>query len=138
MAKVTKATAGTLDTSSKNSKGAAFENSPHEKGVIEVHVGLGWKTAFGLHLENKNKQKTWENYKMSPGIYLHPQTRPGKFQLAQKLLLWITPYTVWSKNGPSGFIFKNAAVDFYYKISTKLEGNERASICRSGWFVTPE
>lgn len=129
---MTKATAATFATLSRNLKGAGCEDSSLQKGIIEIHVGLGWKTAFGLHLAQK-EQKTWENYKMSPGIYLHPTSRHSTFRLLKKLWLWLAPFTVWTKDGPSGFISRNRAVDFYYRVSSKLNGSESASIERTGW-----
>ena len=116
----------------KNWKGADCESCACKKGAIEVHAGLGWKTAFGFHLEKK-EPKTWENYKMSPGIYLHPKSRPSKFGFLSRIWLWLCPFTVFTKDGAHGFISQNRAVDFYYQISSKLIGNAVASIERKGW-----
>jgi hypothetical protein len=136
-AKATKAIAATSGTSSKNLKGAACEDSALQERIVEIHIGMGWKTAFGLHLAEK-EQKTWENYKMSPGIYLHPKSRHSTFRLLKNLWLWVAPFTVWTKEGPYGFISRNRAVDFYYKVSSKLIGSESASIERTGWARSAE
>ncbi|NBZ96744.1 MAG: hypothetical protein EBR40_10030 [Proteobacteria bacterium] len=107
--------------------------------VIEVHHGVGWKTAFGIHLAERIDARNQEEKKVMPirGIYVHPDHRPGTNPKLQKLWLWIAPYTVWDKDGPKGFISRNRAVDFYYQVSRELTANAIASIERKGWFKTP-
>ena len=71
------------------------------------------------------------------GIYVHPDHRPGTNKHFQKFWLWLVPFTVWDKDGPKGFISRNRAVDFYYRVSRELNATATASIERKGWFKTP-
>ena len=72
------------------------------------------------------------------GIYCHPDHRPGANPLVQKFWLWFAPFIVWDKDGPKGFISRNRAMDFYYKVSRDMPVAGVASIQRKGWFARPE
>ena len=75
---------------------------------------------------------------MIRGIYCHPDHRPGTNPAFQKFWLWFAPFTVWDKDGPQGFISRDKAMDFYYKVSREMPVNGIASIQRKGWFTKPE
>jgi len=103
--------------------------------TIELHIGVGWKAAFGIHLEDRNeeRQKSWRK-KMTDTFYIHPKTRPGKNPILQRLWIWIAPFIVWDDKGPQGFILRNRALDFYYQCSRNLKNHSTANISRKGWF----
>ena len=127
-----------------SSAGGNYERLQGNKGheaderKIEVHYGMGWKTAFGLHtsarIEARNKEKKIMAIR---GIYIHPDHRPGTNKYFQKFWLWLVPFVVWDKDGPKGFIRIGRAMDFYYQVSRTLTTTATASIERSGWFKTP-
>ena len=71
------------------------------------------------------------------GIYIHPDHRPGTNKHFQKFWLWLTPFTVWDKDGPRGFFRLSRAMDFYYSVSREIAVSGIASIERKGWFRTP-
>jgi len=107
--------------------------------VVELHLSLGWKTAFGFHLEGREQknEKQWRN-KMSEPIYLHPDHRPGTNRILQKFWVWIVPYVVWSQKGRRGFVSRSRALDWYYEASRDLTHTAVASIARKGWFRNAE
>jgi len=105
---------------------------------IEGYFGVGWKTAFGLHLPERIEARNKEKTTMIRGIYCHPDHRPGTNPAFQKFWLWFAPFTVWDKDGPQGFISRDKAMDFYYKVSREMPVNGIASIQRKGWFTKPE
>ena len=115
------------------------QGCPESVRAIELHIGVGWKTAFGIHLEDRNeeRQKAWRK-KMSQTFYLHPKCRPGKNPILQRLWIWIVPFTVWDDKGPKGFISRGRALDFYYQCSYNLKGHATANISRKGWFRNPD
>jgi hypothetical protein len=117
-----------------------YQSSENNKGAVEYHIGVGWKTAFGLHLPEKIEARNKEEKKVMAirGIYCHPDHRPGTNPLFQKFWLWMSPFIVWDKDGPKGFISQNRAMDFYYKCSRDMPVAGIASIQRKGWFVKPE
>ena len=98
---------------------------------------MGWKTAFGIHLPEKIEARNKEQ-KMIRGIYIHPDHRPGTNPIVQKFWLFISPYIVWDKDGPKGFIRRGKAMDFYYRVSRDMPPSGIASIQRKGWFTRPE
>jgi hypothetical protein len=107
--------------------------------AVEYHFGVGWKTAFGLHLPEKIETRNKEKKVMAiRGIYCHPDHRPGTNPIVQKVLLYVAPFIVWDKDGPKGFIRRNKAMDFYYKVSRDMPPAGIASIQRKGWFTKPE
>jgi len=117
-----------------------YPSGKSERGTIEYHSGVGWKTAFGLHLPEKIETRNKEEKKIMAirGIYCHPDYRPGTNPTFQKFWLWFAPFTVWDKDGPRGFISRDKAMDFYYKVSREMPVNGVASIQRKGWFIKPE
>jgi len=72
------------------------------------------------------------------GIYCHPDHRPGTNPLVQKFWLWFAPFIVWDKDGPKGFVSRNKAMDFYYRVSRDMPVAGIASIQRKGFFTRPE
>jgi hypothetical protein len=116
-----------------------YQSSKNNQGAVEYHIGLGWKTAFGLHLPEKIEARNKEEKKVMAirGIYCHPDHRPGTNPLIQKVWLHIAPFIVWDKDGPKGFIRRDKAMDFYYKVSRDMPPAGIASIERKGWFVKP-
>lgn len=117
-----------------------YPSRKSDRRAIEYHIGVGWKTAFGLHLPEKIETRNKEEKKIMAirGIYCHPDYRPGTNPTFQKFWLYVTPFTVWDKDGPRGFISRDSAMDFYYKVSREMPVNGIASIQRKGWFVKPE
>ena len=115
------------------------QDCQNDSRVIEVHYGVGWKSAFGIHLPERIEARNKQEKKIMPirGIYVHPDHRPGTNPKLQKFWLWLVPYTVWDKDGPKGFVSRNRAVDFYYRVSRELTANAVASIERKGWFKKP-
>ena len=116
-----------------------YKSRKDDGHAIEVHFGVGWKVALGLHTSQRIKARNQkEKTNMIRGIYCHPDHRPGTNPLFQKFWLWFAPFIVWDKDGPRGFISRNKAMDFYYKVSREMPVNGVASIQRKGWFTKPE
>ena len=108
--------------------------------AIEVHYGVGWKVAFGLHTSERIEARNQKEKKVMAirGIYCHPDYRPGTNPLVQKVWLYVAPFIVWDKDGPKGFVRRGKAMDFYYKVSRDMPPAGIASIQRKGWFTQPE
>ena len=115
------------------------QGDKNDSRAVEIHYGVGWKSAFGIHLPERIEARNKEGKKIMAirGIYVHPDHRPGTNKHLQKFWLWLAPFTVWDKDGPRGFISRNRAIDFYYRVSRELTTHATASIGRKGWFKKP-
>ena len=126
----------------KSVAGGKYERIQGDKGgqVVEIHHGVGWKVAFGIHTPQRIEARNKEEKKLMAirGIYCHPDHRPGTNPLVQKFWLWFAPFIVWDKDGPKGFVSRNKAMDFYYRVSRDMPVAGIASIQRKGFFTRPE